>query len=86
MLLEREAVQRGWGNRYPDEKTEDQIARYTKFFNDNWQRLEQALIELGVEPDNEILQGRIRSLTTLLELTTITIVNLRERTRQRVKR
>ena len=58
---------------YLNGQLEDKIEQYVSFFDRNWKLLLEALIELGYEPDSLKLQGRIRSLATILQLTTITL-------------
>jgi hypothetical protein len=63
---------------YPNERIEVLIEQCTGFFNSNWNLLEQALLELGSEPDNQRLQERVRSLATAMQLTVITIDHLQD--------
>jgi len=58
---------------YPSERIEAQIEQYTNFFNSSWQLLVESLIEVASDPDNQKLQARIRSLTTLLQVTVATM-------------
>ena len=64
---------------YHDRLIEAQIAQYSCFFNSNWNLLAQTLIELGAEPDNRVLRRRVRGLTTILQLTTVTLDMLRDK-------
>ena len=64
---------------YPNALIEAQIAQYTCFFNSNWDLLAQALIELQAEPDNRVLWQRVRGLTTILQLTVVTVDSLRNK-------
>lgn len=63
---------------YSSEHLEGQIDKYVEFFDKNWDLLEQALLELGSDPDNKKVQARIRSMLTVLQLTMVTIDHLQD--------
>ena len=67
-----------------DKRIDDQIGQYTSFFDSKWKLLAQALVELASDPDNENLRARVRSLVTVLQLTTVTIDHLRNQQQKTV--